>query len=135
MNEHEKINYVEFPSKDLAVTKAFFAAVFGWSFVDYGPDYTAFSDAGLDGGFFKIGFNGFCRKRWRPDCVLQQWTGRNTIKNQGCGRGDDQAGFFIPGWEAVSLRRPQRQRVRGVVRYRRVNRVGVIDPDAPLDWP
>jgi predicted enzyme related to lactoylglutathione lyase len=53
MNEHEKINYVEFPSKDLAVTKAFFASVFGWSFVDYGPDYTAFSDAGLDGGFFK----------------------------------------------------------------------------------
>ncbi len=53
MSSHEKINYVEFPAKDLAATKAFFTAVFGWSFVDYGPDYTAFSNAGLDGGFFK----------------------------------------------------------------------------------
>lgn len=53
MNLHEKINYVEFPAKDLAATKAFFQSVFGWSFVDYGPEYTAFSDQGLDGGFFK----------------------------------------------------------------------------------
>jgi len=53
MNEHEKINYVEFPSKDLEATKVFFASVFGWSFVDYGPDYTAFSNEGIDGGFYK----------------------------------------------------------------------------------
>jgi hypothetical protein len=53
MNQHEKINYVEFPAKDVAATKVFFADVFGWTFVDYGPDYTAFSDAGIDGGFFK----------------------------------------------------------------------------------
>ena len=53
MNLHEKINYVELPAKDLAGTKAFFESVFGWSFVDYGPEYTAFSDQGLDGGFFK----------------------------------------------------------------------------------
>ena len=53
MNLHEKINYVEFPSKDLAATKAFFQSVFGWSFVDYGPEYTAFSNQGLDGGFFQ----------------------------------------------------------------------------------
>ena len=53
MNEHKKINYVEFPAKDIEATKAFFDAVFGWSFVDYGPQYTAFSNQGLDGGFFK----------------------------------------------------------------------------------
>jgi predicted enzyme related to lactoylglutathione lyase len=53
MNLHEKINYVEFPAKDLAATKAFFQSAFGWSFVDYGPEYTAFSDQGLDGGFFQ----------------------------------------------------------------------------------
>jgi predicted enzyme related to lactoylglutathione lyase len=52
MNEHEKINYVEFPSKDLQVTKIFFASVFGWSFVDYGPEYIAFTNQGIDGGFF-----------------------------------------------------------------------------------
>lgn len=53
MNEHEKINYVEFPAKNIKATKDFFTAVFGWSFTDYGPDYTAFSNAGLEGGFFK----------------------------------------------------------------------------------
>jgi hypothetical protein len=53
MNEHEKINYVEYPSKNIPETKAFFGAVFGWSFEDYGPEYAAFSGQGLDGGFFK----------------------------------------------------------------------------------
>lgn len=52
MNEHEKINYVEFPASGLPATKAFFESAFGWSFTDYGPEYTAFSDQGLDGGFF-----------------------------------------------------------------------------------
>ena len=52
MSQHEKINYVEFPSKDIEATKAFFSAAFAWSFTDYGPDYTAFSGEGLDGGFF-----------------------------------------------------------------------------------
>jgi len=55
MNLHEKINYVELPAKDLEATKAFFQSVFGWTFVDYGPEYTSFSDQGLDGGFFKSG--------------------------------------------------------------------------------
>ena len=53
MNKHERINYVEFPARDIEATKDFFIAVFGWSFVDYGPEYTAFSNEGLDGGFFK----------------------------------------------------------------------------------
>ncbi len=53
MNEHEKINYVEFPAKDIEAAKKFFSSVFGWSFVDYGPEYTAFSNEGLDGGFFQ----------------------------------------------------------------------------------
>jgi predicted enzyme related to lactoylglutathione lyase len=53
MNEHEKINYVEFPAKDIEATKAFFNSAFGWTFVDYGPEYTAFSNEGLDGGFYK----------------------------------------------------------------------------------
>lgn len=53
MNEHEKINYVELPAKDLQATKIFFNQVFGWSFQDFGPEYSAFSNQGLDGGFFK----------------------------------------------------------------------------------
>ena len=57
MKEHEKINYVEFPAKNIGAAKTFFAAVFGWSFVDYGPEYTAFSDEGIDGGFYQSGFS------------------------------------------------------------------------------
>ncbi|MCP5053451.1 MAG: VOC family protein [bacterium] len=53
MSEHEKINYVEFPAKDIEAAKAFFTKAFGWSFVDYGPDYTSFSNEGLDGGFYQ----------------------------------------------------------------------------------
>ncbi len=53
MHQHEKINYVELPAADLAAVKSFFSSVFGWTFTDYGHEYTAFSDAGIDGGFFK----------------------------------------------------------------------------------
>ena len=53
MNEHEKINYLEFPAKDLQKVKDFFATVFSWKFTDYGPEYTAFSNAGIEGGFFQ----------------------------------------------------------------------------------
>jgi predicted enzyme related to lactoylglutathione lyase len=53
MNVHEKINYVEFPARDIKATKAFFAEAFGWSFTDYGPDYSDFSGEGIDGGFYK----------------------------------------------------------------------------------
>ena len=53
MNVHEKLNYVEFAASDLAATKTFFGAAFAWEFVDYGPDYCAFSGQGLDGGFYR----------------------------------------------------------------------------------
>jgi predicted enzyme related to lactoylglutathione lyase len=53
MPAHEKINYVEFPSRDLEATKRFYSHSLGWEFTDFGPDYTAFSGAGLDGGFFR----------------------------------------------------------------------------------
>jgi hypothetical protein len=53
MNQHEKLNYVELAAMDLNATKSFFSEVFGWQFVDYGPEYAAFSNQGLDGGFFK----------------------------------------------------------------------------------
>jgi len=53
MLDHEKINYVEFPARDLEACKAFFERAFGWEFTDYGPDYTAFSSQGLDGGFYR----------------------------------------------------------------------------------
>ena len=53
MNEHGKINYVEFPAIDITATKVFFKEVFGWKFKDFGPEYTAFSNQGLNGGFYR----------------------------------------------------------------------------------
>lgn len=53
MNPHEKINYLELPARDIEATQAFFRRVFSWQFTDYGPDYTAFSNAGIEGGFFR----------------------------------------------------------------------------------
>lgn len=53
MKQTGKINYLEMPSRNLEATKQFFSDAFDWSFVDYGPEYVAIVDAGLDGGFFK----------------------------------------------------------------------------------
>ncbi len=53
MDIHEKINYVEFPASDLEASKAFFIKAFGWDFLDYGPEYTSFSNSGIAGGFYK----------------------------------------------------------------------------------
>lgn len=53
MNIHEKINYLELPARDIDKTKSFFSTVFGWVFADYGPDYIAFSNEGVNGGFYK----------------------------------------------------------------------------------
>ena len=50
--QNEKINYLEFPASDLVKIKAFYSQVFGFEFTDYGPEYTAFSNAGIDGGFY-----------------------------------------------------------------------------------
>jgi len=45
------VNFVEYRVHDLARTKTFYAAIFGWSFTDYGPTYTSFTYRGLGGGF------------------------------------------------------------------------------------
>lgn len=50
-NNH--INYVEFKAHDLDAIKIFYTKAFNWKFMDYGPNYTAFSASGLDGGFEK----------------------------------------------------------------------------------
>ncbi len=50
-----KLDYVEFSSRDVQASTAFFAAAFGWGFVDYGPNYQALANAGLDGGIDGFG--------------------------------------------------------------------------------
>ena len=46
-----QIDNIEFNVGDIERSKAFYAGAFGWTFVDYGPAYTEFSDGRLTGGF------------------------------------------------------------------------------------
>ena len=46
----DKIDYIEFPSSNRAMTSAFFQAAFGWGITSYGPIYDGIEGAGVDGG-------------------------------------------------------------------------------------
>jgi predicted enzyme related to lactoylglutathione lyase len=52
MREDGKLDYIEMQAAGGALdsVKAFYSAAFGWTFTDYGPTYSAFTE-GLDGGF------------------------------------------------------------------------------------
>ena len=54
MPTDQKIDYLELPAADFAAIKAFYQSTFGWQFVDYGPEYCAFTDGKLNGGFYKF---------------------------------------------------------------------------------
>tara|TARA_R110000787_G_scaffold268693_2_gene375271 strand:+ start:266 stop:613 length:348 start_codon:yes stop_codon:yes gene_type:complete len=51
-NNH--ISYIEFRANNLESIKLFYATCFNWKFTDYGPDYTSFSESGIQGGFEKL---------------------------------------------------------------------------------
>ncbi len=51
MNLEKRIDYIEIPVTDPIRARDFFAALFGWSFQEWGPDYISFNDSRLDGGF------------------------------------------------------------------------------------
>jgi uncharacterized protein len=54
LSEHQNhIHYIEFAASDVALAKQFYTTVFGWTFVDYGPEYSSFTaeSAGINGGF------------------------------------------------------------------------------------
>ena len=53
MPTDQKINYLELPASNLGAVKSFYENAFAWSFTDYGPDYSAFNDGTIDGGFYK----------------------------------------------------------------------------------
>ncbi len=54
-----KLDYIEMQAGGGALdsVKAFYSAAFGWTFTDYGPSYSAYSE-GLDGGFDSSAANG-----------------------------------------------------------------------------
>jgi len=48
---NNRIDNIEFNVADIARSKRFYGEVFGWTFTDYGPTYTEFTDGRLKGGF------------------------------------------------------------------------------------
>ncbi len=52
MSTSTPINYIEFAASNLSLIKAFYQKAFNWQFTDYGPEYTAFENAGIAGGFY-----------------------------------------------------------------------------------
>jgi len=53
MATDKTIDYLEMPARDFDAIQSFYSSVFGWTFVSYGPEYVAFNDGRLDGGFYK----------------------------------------------------------------------------------
>lgn len=51
--QDDRIDYIEMAATSIADVKRFYKDVFGWTFTDYGPDYTSFEDGRLTGGFYK----------------------------------------------------------------------------------
>lgn len=50
--DHDRrIDYIELPGGDMDAIKDFYSGIFGWTFTDYGPDYTSFHDGRIAGGF------------------------------------------------------------------------------------
>ena len=46
---HHAIDYIEFSVTDIAAAKAFYGAVFGWTFTDYAPGYVGIHRMGVEG--------------------------------------------------------------------------------------
>lgn len=44
-HRHHAIDYVEITVPDLAAATAFYAAAFGWTITDYGPEYAGIADS------------------------------------------------------------------------------------------
>jgi uncharacterized protein len=47
---HHTIDYIEIAVTDMDAAKAFYASAFGWSLVDYGPDYAGIQGEGREAG-------------------------------------------------------------------------------------
>ncbi len=50
MRIEKRIDYIEIPVTDPAKARDFLAALFDWTFEEWGADYVSFNDGRLDGG-------------------------------------------------------------------------------------
>ena len=50
VHAHHAIDYIEIAVTDIDAAKAFYASAFGWTLVDYGPDYAGIQGDGREMG-------------------------------------------------------------------------------------
>lgn len=77
------INYIEFKAHDLEAIKTFYNQCFGWKFTDYGQNYIAFDESGIEGGFEKTDepiVNGVLVVLYHKDL---EWIKNKVIENGG----------------------------------------------------
>ena len=89
---HEAIDYVELPGGEMERTKAFYGAAFGWTFQDFGPEYAAFADAGLDWGL-----SGATPPGTPPLVIMRSDDVDATLAAVVAGGGEPPAVFEFPG--------------------------------------
>jgi predicted enzyme related to lactoylglutathione lyase len=51
---HHAIDYIEIPVTDMAQSKRFYKAAFGWKFNDYGPTYSGIQKQGGEAGGLRL---------------------------------------------------------------------------------
>ncbi len=106
MKKHETLNYIEYPAKDLEATRRFFQAAFGWTFVDYGPDYIAFDNQGLDGGFFRSELSSSASKGAALAIFYSENLEATQVKVKNAGGNIVQAIFAFPGGRRFHFTEP-----------------------------
>ena len=98
--QDRQIDNIEFNVSDIARSKAFYGNAFGWTFVDYGPTYTEFSDGRLTGGFT----TGEPVRPGGPLIILYSDNlAERATAAQGSGRSDLPRNFCVPRWKQVPL--------------------------------
>jgi hypothetical protein len=106
MNRHHSINYLEIPSRNIASSKAFFSQVFGWTYVDYGPEYSCFMDVGITGGFYQADVD-FTLARGCPLIVLYSQNLEQTLASVVAADGAITAEIFsFPGGRRFHFTEP-----------------------------
>lgn len=106
MMTNKHINYIEFAAADLDATKKFFEDVFDWEFQDYGPDYIAFNNAGVEGGFFRADLASTTQNGGALIVLFTDSIEASVAKVQECGGTITKATFEFPGGRRFQFTEP-----------------------------
>ncbi len=104
--KHEKIDYLEYAARDLTATKTFFEQAFGWAFTDYGPEYTAFDNQGVTGGFYKAALSSNSAQGAALTVFYSDDLEATQAKVERCGGKIVQAIFDFPGGRRFHFTEP-----------------------------